>query len=107
MLGLFFGFPWGEAAAKFDYTLSHTDWFKRRSTMPQWLVKWFMDSFHHYQYGLALMYFSTLLAVFDPWRPFLYGFGLGLVLSDLDFFNTFARIRQRLGWYQALMSGAA
>lgn len=75
------GFLFGEGFKHLDNAIRESNLFRIMSPLQQQLIAWIPDLGHHFQYGLALMWFayqapSLIMATF------LYNFGFGIVLAD-------------------------
>ena len=81
LVSLLSGFLFGEAFRILDYRIKQTPTFMLLDPVQQFLFSWLPDIFHHFQYGLGLMWFSYQMPSITV-STFLYYWGFGMVLAD-------------------------
>lgn len=86
ILGFSTGVCMGNAGKNFDNLVQNTQWFKNRSAVSKFLIKFILNVTHHFQYGLILMLYAK--CKIDPnvhpviyWT--IYSLGFGLVVTDI------------------------
>ena len=90
IVSLLSGFLFGESFRILDYQLKQSPMFHIMSPMQRFLFGWFPDLLHHFQYGLALMWFSYQTESITL-GSFAYYFGLGMVLADVKNYKAVLR----------------
>jgi len=91
LLWLGIGLTFARAFAESDYALQETEWFKNLSSgLARWIVKAFMDFFHHWWMGGLLIVYSIEIANLAAFRvgvaltpTIVYWVGWGILLDDI------------------------
>jgi|Deesub1362B_J571_1020462.scaffolds.fasta_scaffold00060_91 hypothetical protein len=84
ILGLSSGLVLGRSFKKIDFEIKKTQKFMKSSKFKQYLISAALNSIHHFQFGLALMYFAYRFhgSIGDDGFTLMYSFGFGLVVDD-------------------------
>jgi hypothetical protein len=83
------GLTFARAFAESDHALQNTEWFKTlESSIAKYLVKSFMDAFHHWWIGGILIVYNVQISTFIPSGFFItplivYWVGWGILIDDL------------------------
>lgn len=87
---LFAGFLWGESFRGLDHAIRKSQLFEIMTPVQRYLLAWIPDLGHHFQYGMALMWFAYQAGDVTV-SSFLYYFGLGIVLADVKNYRAVLR----------------
>ena len=98
VLGFGIGFYLGNSGKNFDHEVQQTEWFGRLGRFRKWLVKQALNTTHHFQYGLLLMYIAKTKLTGDL-QTFVYSLGFGMLVTDIK--DVPARFRKFFrGWHE-------
>ena len=84
------GFLFGESFRVLDFKIKQGAIYHIMSPVQQFFFSWFVDIFHHFQYGLGLMWFSYQTPSITV-ASFMYYLGLGIVLADVKNYKAVLR----------------
>ena len=90
IVSLLSGFLSGESFRTLDYKIRQTSIFHIMSPVQQFMIGWVPDLFHHFQYGLGLMWIAYQTPSITL-GSFTYYFGLGMVLADVKNYKAVLR----------------